>query len=300
MAHILAIGIATLDVINSVKVYPAEDDEIRAVSQRLCRGGNATNSLTVLSQLEHQCYWAGVLADEANVCRIETDLKNHQINTAAVLKLTEGKVPTSYITHNLSNGSRTIVHFRDLPEYPFNEFQKIDLSQFDWLHFEGRNVVATRQMLVWAKQQAPNLPCSVEIEKQRDDIEVLFELADVVFFSKAFAQAQGHTNAPSLLNAQQAQCGNAKLTCTWGESGAWALDGKQVLHSPAFPPSQLIDTLGAGDTFNAGIIDALVRGQGLGTALHFACRLAGQKCGQQGLDGLRMDAIYPKRFKIRC
>ncbi len=289
MARILAVGIATLDIINSVTAYPAEDDEVRAVSQRLCRGGNATNSLTVLSQLGHQCHWAGVLADEPDARHIEADLQRHRINTAAVLRLKQGKVPTSYITHNLGNGSRTIVHHRGLPEYPFSQFQQIDLSQFDWLHFEGRNVAATRQMLAWAKQQAPDLPRSVEIEKQRDHIDTLFELADVLLFSRAFAQSQGHVDALSFLNTLQPQCGSTQLICAWGESGAWALNGQQALHSPAFPPPQLIDTLGAGDTFNAGIIDALIRGRGLGTALQSACRLAGQKCGYQGLEFLSLE-----------
>lgn len=289
-ARILAVGIATLDIINSVADYPAEDDEIRAVSQRLCRGGNATNSLTILSQLGHQCHWAGVLADDPDARHIEADLERHQIDTSAVLRLAEGKVPTSYITHNLANGSRTIVHHRDLPEYPFSQFQQIDLSQFDWLHFEGRNVAETNKMLAWAKQQAPGLPRSVEIEKERDGIDSLFELADVLLFSKAFAQGRGYTNAQSLLNALQPQCRMTKLICAWGEAGAWAIDNKQEFHSPAFPPTRLIDTLAAGDTFNAGIIDALLQGQTLEIALQSACRLAGQKCGHQGLDFLVSEA----------
>ena len=286
MSKILAVGIATLDIINSVAGYPAEDDEVRAVSQRLCRGGNATNTLTVLSQLGHQCHWAGVLADEPDARHIEADLERHRIDTTAVLRLAQGKVPTSYISHNLANGSRTIVHYRDLPEYPFSQFQQIDLNQFDWLHFEGRNVAETRQMLKWAKQQAPQLPRSVEIEKQRDDIESLFELANVVLFSRAFALGRGHKDALSLLNALQPHCGSAKLVCAWGELGAWALDGTQELHSPAFPPPQLLDTLGAGDSFNAGLIDSLLSGRELGVALESACRLAGKKCGHQGLDFL--------------
>lgn len=287
MAKILAVGIATLDIINSVASYPAEDDEVRAVSQRLCRGGNATNSLAVLSQLGHQCHWAGVLADEPDARHIEADLDKQQIDSTAVLRLTDGKVPTSYITHNLANGSRTIIHHRDLPEYPFSQFQQIDLDQFDWLHFEGRNVADTRQMLAWARQQVPNLPRSVEIEKERSGIEDLFGLADVVLFSRAFALGRGHTDALTLLNALQPQCGNAKLICAWGEAGAWALDGKQELHSPAFPPPQLVDTLAAGDTFNAGIIDSLVSGLDLNAALESACHLAGQKCGHQGLEFLQ-------------
>jgi ketohexokinase len=43
-----------------------------------------------------------------------------------------------------------------------------------------------------------------------------------------------------------------------------------------------VDTLGAGDTFNAGIIDSLCRQPDLTIALNHACQLAGKKCGPVG------------------
>lgn len=259
---------------------------MRATSQRLCRGGNATNTLTVLSQLGHDCHWAGVMVDEPDARHIEVDLEKHHIDTHAVLRLAQGKVPTSYITHNLANGSRTIVHYRDLPEYPFELFQQIDLSRFDWLHFEGRNVQETRRMLDWAQQHAIDLPRSVEIEKERDGIEQLFELADVLLFSRAYALGRGYQDATSFLTAMRPRCKASRLVCAWGEAGAWAVDGQGEYHSLAFTPARVVDTLGAGDTFNAGMIDALVRNQDLPAALEQACCLAGQKCGYQGLDFL--------------
>ena len=64
MARILTVGIATLDIINRVARYPAEDTEIRALGQHRQRGGNASNTAVVLSQLGHQVDFAGVLIDE--------------------------------------------------------------------------------------------------------------------------------------------------------------------------------------------------------------------------------------------
>ncbi len=291
MAQILAVGIATLDIINSIDGYPAEDDEIRAVSQRLCRGGNATNTLTVLSQLGHESHWAGVLADEPDARHIITALARHHIDTTAVVTQREGKVPTSYILHNLRNGSRTIVHHRDLSEYPFSAFEKIDLTPFDWLHFEGRNVEETRQMMARARHHHPHLPCSLEIEKERPQIDTLLPLADLLLFSRAFARQRGFDSATAFLTAMQRKAPGKEIICAWGEEGAYGLDRHDDFHySPAFPPPRIVDTLGAGDAFNAGLIDARLKGLGMKEALREGCRLAGQKCGHNGLEFLTTPA----------
>jgi ketohexokinase len=282
MAHILAVGIATLDIINTVEAFPTEDAEVRALSQQQSRGGNATNTLSILSQLGHNCAWAGVLIDEPDSHTINNDLQKHKIDTTHCRTLSEGKMPTSYITLNQQSGSRTIVHHRDCPEFSFDDFNTIDLSNYDWLHFEGRNIAETVLMLEHCKHYFPDLPCSVEIEKPRTDISRLFALADVLLFSKHYAESQGFNNADDFLNSLTL---NVLASCAWGEQGAWLItQDKQLIHSPAFQPDTVVDTLGAGDTFNAGLIHSLIDQQSEQTALNFACQLAGHKCGQLGLN----------------
>jgi len=283
MAKILAVGIATLDIVNIVADFPSENEEVRALSQQKSRGGNATNTLTVLSQLGHQCTWSGVLVYEADSQFIKDELREFNIDYSLCRQLTAGKIPTSYITLNQQTGSRTIVHHRDCPEFSFADFKAIDLNQFDWVHFEGRHIDDTLQMLQYLKQQQPDLLCSVEIEKPRENIECLFPLADYLFFSQYYAESKGHSCAVDLLNSLPE---NSIASCAWGEQGAWAIQQQKIFHSPAYPPSQLIDTLGAGDTFNAVMIDHLIQQYTLQEALKSACQLAGKKCGQQGLKDL--------------
>ena len=288
MAHILGIGIATLDIINTVDGYPPEDAEVRALDQQRRRGGNCTNTLAVLSQLGHRCAWGGVLAEEPDGRPIRDDLQGQGIDLRAVRTRQHGKVPTSYITLNRRNGSRTIIHYRDLPEYDYDDFSRIDLREYHWLHFEGRNVAETRRMLGHARDRVPAAPRSVEIEKPRPDIEQLFEHADVLLFSRHFAAASGFTDQERFLRSIERETPDTARVLAWGEAGGYALSRNgRLIHSPAYPPQQLVDTLGAGDTFNAGIIDALVGGVALNEALHHACRLAGRKCGHEGLDFLK-------------
>lgn len=287
MANILAIGNATLDIINIVDGYPAEDMEVRATAQQVRRGGNAANTLVALSQLGHQCSWAGTLANEPDGSLILTDLARFRIDTGAVHTIAHGKVPTSYVALNRRNGSRTIVHYRDLPEYHHHNFAQIDLGHFDWLHFEGRNIDEVLLMMQQARQIRPGIAISLEAEKVRPGIETLFPLATLVLFSKEYARHHGHQEAPPFLEAIRSGGVAAQLVCAWGEQGAYALDrAGNCHHAPAYPPAEVVDTLGAGDVFNAGIIDALVRGKALSSALHDATRLAGKKCGIYGLDGL--------------
>jgi len=290
MAAVLGIGNATLDIIHLVERYPRENEEVRCRSRLLRRGGNAANTMVVLSQLGVACSWAGVLVDNADGHFIGKDLQGHGVDIGPCRLLSEGSVPVSSVLVSAENGSRTITHYRDLPEYGYADFAALDLQPFDWLHFEGRNVAATLRMLERARTSAPDMRCSVEIEKPRAGIEDLFAYADVLLFSEAYGIARGFVEPLALLRSLHEQCPQADLFCTRGASGALALNRNgRVFRHPAVAPPVVVDTLGAGDTFNAGIISGYLAGLDTAAILARACRLAGRKCGQSGFEGLTID-----------
>ena len=283
--RILGVGIATLDLIAQVDAYPVEDAEVRALDLRRVRGGNATNTLVALSQLGHGCAWAGTLADEPDQRHILDDLARHSIGTTTVKHFPACKTPTSLVLLSKDNGSRTIVHYRDLPEYPAEAFAQLDLTTYDWIHFEGRNVDQLAIMLRMFKASGGS-GCSLEIEKPRPGIEQLFDLADTLLFSRHYARNRGFASGPDFLHDVAAEYPETSLFCAWGDQGGWALAEGRLHQGPVYKPERLVDTLGAGDVFNAGVIHGLVTGQGVTQALALACRLAGKKCGQWGFDGL--------------
>jgi ketohexokinase len=287
MGRILAVGNATLDIINVVDDYPREDQEVRACSQQFRRGGNACNTLAVLSQLGNNCSWAGTLANEPDAAMILADLNEHHIDYTAAHISAHGKVPTSYVSLSRLSGSRTIVHYRDLPEYRFADFSRIDLNTLDWLHFEGRNISELAKMMAHARADQPNLLISLEVEKPRDGVEKLYGYADLLLFSREYALHYNHHDVHTFLQHMATRKLNAMISCTWGEKGASAIDREgHLFHAPAFTPALVVDTLGAGDTFNAGMIDQLLRGHSMELALIEASRLAGRKCGRYGLKHL--------------
>jgi ketohexokinase len=287
MGRILGIGNATLDIVLTVDGYPRENDEIRCRDRAIRRGGNAANTLVVLSQLGHACSWAGTLVDSAEGRFIREDLERRGVDTRAARLVASGSVPVSSILLNARTGSRTIIHYRDLSEYSFADFGSLDLKSFDWLHFEGRNVEALQSMMQWSRERYPRIPRSLEIEKLRPGIEDLFGLADVLMFSRAYAVGRGDADPAALLQSIHRRFPAADLFCTLGENGAVCLDRRgRFTRQAAGGPPRVVDTLGAGDTFNAALIDGYLAHQDAATVLRQACALAGVKCGRIGFDRL--------------
>ncbi|XP_045150114.1 ketohexokinase isoform X4 [Echinops telfairi] len=297
--QILCVGLVVLDIINVVDKYPEEDSDSRCLSQRWQRGGNASNSCTVLSLLGAPCAFMGSLAPGHVANFVLEDLRRYSVDLRYTVSQTTGSIPISTVIINEASGSRTILHaYRNLPDVSAEDFEKVDLTLFKWIHIEGRNASEQVKMLQRIDHHNARQPpeqkvrVSVEVEKPREEIFQLFGYGDVVFVSKDVAKHLGFQSAADALRglysrARKGGACRATLICAWAEEGADALgpDG-QLVHSDAFPPPRVVDTLGAGDTFNASVIFSLSQGKSIQEALRFGCQVAGKKCGLQGFDGI--------------
>ncbi|KAM5142565.1 ketohexokinase isoform 2-T2 [Callospermophilus lateralis] len=307
--QILCVGLVVLDIINVVDKYPEEDTDSRCLSQRWQRGGNASNSCTVLSLLGAPCAFMGSLASGPVADFVLDDLRRYSVDLRYTVFQTLGSIPISTVIINETSGSRTILHaYRNLPDVSAKDFEKVDLTRFKWIHIEGRNVSEQVKMLQRIEQHNARQPpeqkirVSVEIEKPREELFQLFGYGELVFVSKDVAKHLGFQSAVEALRGLYGRVRKgsgvgqppaewksyrATLVCAWAEEGADALgpDG-QLLHSDAFPPPRVVDTLGAGDTFNASVIFSLAQGKSMQEALRFGCQVAGKKCGLQGFDGI--------------
>ncbi len=73
------------------------------------------------------------------------------------------------------------------------DFTKLPLVDFNWIHFEGRNVENVALMAEAARNRIGNgkIRISVEVEKLGRKYDPILPHVDVVFVSKEFAISKG-------------------------------------------------------------------------------------------------------------
>ncbi|KAK2744260.1 hypothetical protein FQN57_004345 [Myotisia sp. PD_48] len=274
MRSLVTIGACYLDTVLTVDHYPAEDEKLRASNVSRRRGGNTVNSLEVLHQLfeyrsksgnqEHtpQLYAIAVFPERSSpvIKEIQTSLGPNVNLQHCIYREGCSELAPSYIIRSQSTGTRTIVNYNPLAEMTVEEFKRTTDRLPDgpkWFHFEGRIPDVTLECIRYVRQLSPSHRVSVEVEKpNRPGLQELAYEADVVFYSKTWAQSKGFKSANEFLVAQASKCPKAAI--------------------------------GAGDTFIAGMLYKLLT-EDCSSAeekLDFANRLAGSKVVQEGFQGL--------------
>ncbi|XP_039094236.1 ketohexokinase isoform X4 [Hyaena hyaena] len=129
--QILCVGLVVLDIISVVDKYPEEDTDSRCLSQRWQRGGNASNSCTVLSLLGAPCAFMGSLAPGHIADFVLDDLRRYSVDLRYTVFQTTGSVPISTVIINEASGSRTILHAYSFLVADFRQ-RGVDVSQVAW------------------------------------------------------------------------------------------------------------------------------------------------------------------------
>ena len=299
--RILIVGVVALDITTVVGEYPEEDTEIMAIEHFVSRGGNAGNSATVLGHLGANVEFFGTVVKNRDYEFLLNDFKHNKVKTENVVVLEQEShtPPVAFIWVSEKTKTRTIVaDFEKVTELTYTDFEKLDFSLYKWMHFQGRkntpDIISMIEMIDKYNKDKPitdEIKVSVEIELPKPicpQLGELFDKANYVFVSKDYSREEGYSSKEEAVEGLLKCCkSDATIICPWGEDGAAAANKEHVVTSLAYPPSELVDTVGAGDTFMAGTIFSLCADKTIDHAIRFGCQVAGAKCGMRGYSGLR-------------
>lgn len=75
---------------------------------------------------------------------------------------------------------------------------------------------------------------------------------------------------------------SAAVICSWGSDGPAYFENGISQQVAVKPVAEVVDTLGAGDSFIGGVIHAMCMGKTLGQSVEFGCRVAERKISNFG------------------
>ena len=237
-------------------------------------GGAESNVLVAVSQLGWRCGWVGRLPDTALGDIVLRVLRSDGVDISAVKRVSGERIGTFYIEYATAPRSIQVVYDR-----ADSAAARMTIADVDWDYLLDTRVLHLTGITPALSDNCYALVAEAIRRARAAGVTVSF---DVNYRGKLWGAAEaGERLRPLLADADLLLCKGAdaallfgcrgeprelmtalkKLTraevlyCTFGERGAALLDGDDFAAEPALPV-QIIDRIGSGDAFAAGVLDA--------------------------------------------
>ena len=162
------------------------------------------------------------------------------------------------------------------------DVKDVDLKQWDAIHLSGilpatsETALATTYYLMAEARKAdipifydPNLRPQLwpSKEKMVEEINKMAALADYVLPGENEGLTLCGSKDPKVIGRFYLDLGAKTVIVKTGADGAETFTKDGSFHTPAYPPKKIVDTVGAGDGFAAGVESALMEGLSLEEAV---------------------------------
>jgi len=281
--HVLCTGIAVLDLIFRVNTFPRPDIKTQASQFGTINGGNAANAAVAIAHLGARASFAVPLGRPAGGARAgDTFLAlaaKEDIDCSACPRV-DG-VPSSISAICIDGrGERAIVNYRD------EGLTAARASDPDTLVANADAVIADNRFPefvadVCRAAMKRKIPVVLDADEPRRDSNALLTLVSHVIFSAEGLRATAGTDhlGRALIDVRKQT--TAFLAVTDGANDVLWLDDGELRQVPAYEVD-VVDTLGAGDTFHGAFTLMLAEGMSERPAMRFAAATAALKCTRYG------------------
>ena len=256
MADVVVLGTATADIVVRVDRFPVPGEHLPASSPGWRLGGGAVNLACGVVAAGHRVELLGPLGDDPMARALEVAIQRYGITTARCF-VVSASTPRTLILLEPS-GERTILGLdQDLASAAYPMTQAPDLGEVDcvWVESYTRFPRSVAEAGGEALLVVPPPPAA----------DVGSWPADIIIGSER-QLPQGWESAPYASARRVAGDRLRWVVVTRGSRGADAFGAHRVLHVDAHPAHPM-DTTGAGDAFAAGLVSALLDGDGISDAM---------------------------------
>ncbi|TDI71049.1 MAG: carbohydrate kinase family protein [Bacteroidetes bacterium] len=274
---ILAIGELNVDLIlNDIQQQPELGKEIIARSLEVILGSSTAIFASNISIMGASVAFLGKIGKDSFADTVLNSLRDKGVNTDFILQTSEFKTGAS-IALNYDQDRYMVTYPGAMEHLTIDDISNQALEKAAHLHFSSPFLQpGIRNDLATLFQRAKDLGLSTSLDTQWDpqekwdlDIKAILPFVDV--FLPNAGELIAMTGVNDITSAAEKfidLCETLVVKC--GEDGAMLFSENQKILGKPFSNDQVVDAIGAGDSFNAGFIFKYVRGQPLNECLEFA------------------------------
>lgn len=281
--HVLCTGIAVLDLVFRVESFPRPEVKTQASEFRTINGGNAANAAVAIAHLGAQASFSGPFGGPAGIDTVGDTMlalaAREGIDCPACPRVDGVPSPISAICID-GRGERAIVNYRDdglMAARPRDAAALV--ANVDAVIADNRFPGYVREVCAAALKRG--IPTVLDADEPRQDSNALLTLVSHVVFSAEGLRATAGTDHLGRALIDISKQTNAFVAVTDGANDVlWLADG-ELRQVPAFKVD-VVDTLGAGDTFHGAFTLMLAEGKTEREAMRFSAAAAALKCTRYG------------------
>ncbi|MFX1493291.1 MAG: carbohydrate kinase family protein [Promethearchaeota archaeon] len=250
---IVGLGEVVVDWVAKIPHFPRPDEKVDAITENYFPGGVTANFLVAIARLGGKCGFIGAVGDDSYGDYLIEDFKYENIDTTFTFKKKGKKTPINFIF--IANGEKTII------QSPHMQTTKIDLNDLDKQYISNSKVLHTTIVHPEIAERAIDIAKSNEVKVTIDlesqiakrgwkSLSKLILNADILIPNKEGAKLITKREKIDEAAKILVKKGIPIVLITLGREGVLITTEKYQKKIPAFNIKNIMDTTGAGDTFN--------------------------------------------------
>lgn len=279
MNRIVVIGSVSMDLVVTTNKRPQTGETVIGETFQTVPGGKGANQAVAAAKLGGTVEMVGCIGSDAFGSNIRQNFEQHNVLTQHLRTINDDVTGTAHIV--LAEGDNSIVVVQSANKHVrFSELELTALLDENALVLLQLEIPLETVKQVSAYCRKHNIPVLLNpAPSQPLPIELLENVTYVTPNEHECRDLFGDMPIEDVLRRYP-----NKLIVTEGVRGVRFFDGDQVQHIPAIL-ADVVDTTGAGDTFNGALAASLVEGNSLEEAARFAVVASGMSVEGFGAQG---------------
>ena len=279
--EVLVVGELNVDIIlNGMDTMPSMGIEILADDMAVTLGSSSAIFASNISTLGVRTAFLGKTGkDDFGELVLDT-LKGRKVDTGFIIQSSDKKTGATIVL-NYDNDRAMVTYPGAMEDLTVDEVTESHLESAGHLHVSSvflQPEIKNEIISLFKKAKEAGMTTSLDVQwdpagKWDVDFKKLLPLVDV--FLPNDHELLAITGAGTIDKAIKQLAPFARIIALkMGTKGSLGVRGEQKLEQPPFLNKQVVDAIGAGDSFNAGFISAFIRGETLQE-----CLRRGNICG---------------------